>query len=99
MYFFHSLFIFISFIQIEELYEEILYEILHNVGCEAENETCQSALFSYVQDAFKVSSMPVLMDIPLITQISHCRWSMSVTMKYLKGPKARNRQRFGSMLK
>lgn len=41
-------------LQVDELYEEILYEILHNVGCEAENETCQSALFGYIQDAFKV---------------------------------------------
>lgn len=42
-------------LQIEELYEEILFEILHNVGCEVENETCQNALFSYIQDAFKVN--------------------------------------------
>lgn len=40
--------------QTEELYEEILYEILHNVGCDAENETCQNALFTYIQEAFKV---------------------------------------------
>lgn len=40
--------------QTEELYEEILYEILHNVGCETENETCQTTLYSYIQDAFKV---------------------------------------------
>lgn len=42
------------FQQTEELYEEILYEILHNVGCETENETCQTTLYSYIQDAFKV---------------------------------------------
>lgn len=41
--------------QTEELYEEILYQILHNVGCETENETCQSSLFGYIQDAFKVN--------------------------------------------
>ncbi|XP_031620349.1 protein unc-13 homolog 4B isoform X3 [Contarinia nasturtii] len=40
----------------EELYEEILYQILHNVGCETENETCQSSLFGYIQDAFKITN-------------------------------------------
>lgn len=45
---------FFLFRQTDELYEEILCNILHNVGCEAENETCQSALFSYIQDVFKV---------------------------------------------
>ncbi|XP_055321737.1 protein unc-13 homolog 4B isoform X2 [Sitodiplosis mosellana] len=40
----------------EELYEEILYQILHNVGCETENETCQSSLFGYIQEAFKVTN-------------------------------------------
>lgn len=43
--------------QTEELYEEILYEILHNVGCETENVTCQTTLYSYIQDAFKVISV------------------------------------------
>ncbi|XP_055698353.1 protein unc-13 homolog 4B isoform X3 [Phlebotomus papatasi] len=38
---------------LEELYEEILYEILHNIG--AEIETSQTSLFSYIQDAFKIS--------------------------------------------
>lgn len=38
----------------EELYEEILFIILHDVGCEAENETCPGVLFSYIQEAFKV---------------------------------------------
>ncbi|KAJ6638361.1 Protein unc-13 like 4B, partial [Pseudolycoriella hygida] len=41
-------------LNIEELYEEVLYEILHNVGCEVENETCPEALFQYLQDAFKI---------------------------------------------
>lgn len=49
--------------QTEELYEEILYEILHNVGCETENVTCQSTLYSYIQDAFKVISIPMMMAI------------------------------------
>lgn len=43
--------------QIEELYEEVLYEIIHNVGCEVENETCPEALFQYLQDAFKVNKL------------------------------------------
>ncbi|XP_055678420.1 protein unc-13 homolog 4B isoform X4 [Lutzomyia longipalpis] len=38
---------------LEELYEEILYETLHNIG--AEIETSQTSLFSYIQDAFKIS--------------------------------------------
>lgn len=42
--------------QTEELYEEILYNILHNVGCDADNETCPAALFSYIQEAFKIPS-------------------------------------------
>ncbi|KAG4080156.1 hypothetical protein HA402_008227 [Bradysia odoriphaga] len=41
-------------LNIEELYEEVLYEIIHNVGCEVENESCPSALFQYLQDAFKI---------------------------------------------
>ncbi|XP_059619903.1 protein unc-13 homolog 4B isoform X1 [Phlebotomus argentipes] len=38
---------------LEELYEESLYVILHNIG--AEIETSQISLFSYIQDAFKIS--------------------------------------------
>lgn len=45
------------FQQPEELYEELLYKILHNAGCETENETHQAALFSYIQDAFKVNKI------------------------------------------
>lgn len=41
---------------IDELYEEVLYEILNNVGCEVEVENCQGGLFEYVQDAFKISN-------------------------------------------
>ncbi|KAF2898858.1 hypothetical protein ILUMI_07316 [Ignelater luminosus] len=39
---------------IEELYSEILYEILHNVGCDVSYEVGQTALFSYIQEAFKI---------------------------------------------
>lgn len=39
--------------QIEELYEEVLYEVLHNVG--AETEHSEEDLFGYVQDAFKMT--------------------------------------------
>lgn len=35
---------------------EILYEILHNVGCDVSIEIGQTALFSYVQDAFKIGN-------------------------------------------
>lgn len=42
--------------QIDELYSEILYEILHNVGCDISYEIGQTALFSYVQDAFKIAN-------------------------------------------
>lgn len=40
--------------QIDELYCEVLYEILHNVGCDVAYEVGQTALFSYAQDAFKI---------------------------------------------
>ncbi|XP_055524465.1 protein unc-13 homolog 4B isoform X3 [Wyeomyia smithii] len=40
---------------IEELYEEILYEIIHNIGCEDE-ELTEETLIHYVQDAFKISN-------------------------------------------
>ncbi|KAG5895641.1 hypothetical protein JTB14_008650 [Gonioctena quinquepunctata] len=39
---------------IDELYCEILYEILHNVGCDVSYECGQTSLFSYAQDAFKI---------------------------------------------
>lgn len=32
----------------------MLYEILHNVGCDVTYEVGQTALFSYAQDAFKI---------------------------------------------
>lgn len=41
---------------IDELYTEILYQILHNVGCDMNYEIGQIALFSYAQDAFKISN-------------------------------------------
>ncbi|XP_055586093.1 protein unc-13 homolog 4B isoform X2 [Uranotaenia lowii] len=40
---------------IEELYEEILFEIINNIGCEDEELTEESAIH-YVQDAFKISN-------------------------------------------
>ncbi|KAK9880351.1 hypothetical protein WA026_010235 [Henosepilachna vigintioctopunctata] len=43
-------------LNIDELYSEILYEILHNVGCDLSCEIGQNALFSYIQDAFHVSN-------------------------------------------
>lgn len=42
-------------IQVDELYEELLYETLHNVGCENEGGTCNNDLLAYIQDAFKVT--------------------------------------------
>ncbi|XP_066150952.1 protein unc-13 homolog 4B isoform X3 [Euwallacea fornicatus] len=39
---------------IDELYTEILYVILHNVGCDVSLEVGQTSLFSYAQDAFRV---------------------------------------------
>ncbi|XP_026318731.1 protein unc-13 homolog 4B isoform X5 [Hyposmocoma kahamanoa] len=42
---------------IDELYLEILYEILHNVGgCDVGCEVGQLAMLSYVQEAFKISN-------------------------------------------
>lgn len=41
---------------VEELYEEILYEILHNVGCEHDQDYNENALFEYIQDAFKIGN-------------------------------------------
>lgn len=43
------------FSQIEELYEEILFEIIHNVGYCDDGNINQDSLFIYVQDAFKFS--------------------------------------------
>lgn len=39
---------------IEELYSEILFEILHIVGCDASDEEQRTPLFSYLQEAFKL---------------------------------------------
>jgi len=39
---------------IEELYSEILYEILHVVGCDASAEEERTPLFDYLQEAFKL---------------------------------------------
>ncbi|XP_063906975.1 protein unc-13 homolog 4B isoform X3 [Zophobas morio] len=39
---------------IEELYGEVLFEILHNVGCDVSVDIGQTALISYAQDAFKI---------------------------------------------
>lgn len=41
---------------IDELYTEILYVILHNVGCDFNYDTSQTALFSYAQEAFKIAN-------------------------------------------
>ncbi|XP_041980361.1 protein unc-13 homolog 4B isoform X3 [Aricia agestis] len=42
---------------VDELYLEILYEILHNVGgCDVGCEQGQAAMLSYVQEAFKISN-------------------------------------------
>nr|CAD7430428.1 unnamed protein product [Timema monikensis] len=43
-------------LQIEELYSEILYEILHVVGCDASAEEERDALFHYLQEAFKLDN-------------------------------------------
>ncbi|XP_072393128.1 protein unc-13 homolog 4B isoform X4 [Diabrotica undecimpunctata] len=43
-------------LNIDELYREVLFEILHNVGCDVSCEIGQTALFSYAQDAFKISN-------------------------------------------
>lgn len=43
--------------QIDELYLEILYEILHNVGgCDVSTEVGQLAMLSYVQEAFRIAN-------------------------------------------
>nr|XP_026489849.1 protein unc-13 homolog 4B isoform X5 [Vanessa tameamea] len=42
---------------VDELYLEILYEILHNVGgCDIGCEVGQQAMLTYVQEAFKISN-------------------------------------------
>uniref|UniRef100_A0A1I8PQW5 Protein unc-13 homolog 4B n=1 Tax=Stomoxys calcitrans TaxID=35570 RepID=A0A1I8PQW5_STOCA len=38
---------------IEELYEEILFEITNNIGCEA-NDVCKESLIEFAQEAFKI---------------------------------------------
>ncbi|KAK9693959.1 C2 domain [Popillia japonica] len=44
-------------LNIEELYIELLYVIIHNVGhCNVSFEIGETALFSYIQDAFKISN-------------------------------------------
>lgn len=42
----------LPWLQIEELYSEILYEILHNVGCDVESNEEQSDIIRYLQQAF-----------------------------------------------
>lgn len=44
------------FFQIDELYEEVLHEIIHNIGCQASEDCAQDALIEYVQDAFKITN-------------------------------------------
>ncbi|XP_049534831.1 protein unc-13 homolog 4B-like isoform X1 [Anopheles darlingi] len=39
---------------IEELYEEVLFETIHNIGCEDE-EVSADVLFPYIQEAFKMT--------------------------------------------
>ncbi|XP_037921818.1 protein unc-13 homolog 4B isoform X3 [Hermetia illucens] len=41
---------------IDELYEEILYEVLNGIGCEASSDICQEALYDYIQEAFKITN-------------------------------------------
>lgn len=44
-------------LQIDELYLEVLYEILHNVGgCDVGCEVGQLAMLSHVQEAFKIAN-------------------------------------------
>jgi len=51
----HLCFLIFLFSQIEELYEEILYEILHNVGSD-ESQLDHVSLFAFIQEAFKFSA-------------------------------------------
>lgn len=41
------------YFQIEELYSEVLYEVIHTVGCMAESGE-QEVLFHYLQKAFRL---------------------------------------------
>ncbi|XP_049820275.1 protein unc-13 homolog 4B isoform X3 [Aethina tumida] len=43
-------------LNIEELYVEVLYQIRHYVGCDVSYEIGETALYSYVQEAFKMSN-------------------------------------------
>ncbi|XP_022905569.2 protein unc-13 homolog 4B isoform X2 [Onthophagus taurus] len=43
-------------LNIDELYVEMLYVIIHNVGCDVNYEVGQTALLSYIQDAFKIDN-------------------------------------------
>lgn len=45
---------FFILLKIEELYEEILYEILHNVGSD-ESKVDPDKVFEFMQDSFKLS--------------------------------------------
>lgn len=38
--------------QIEELYSEILFEVLHNVGCDVESNEEQTQIINYLKEAF-----------------------------------------------
>ncbi|KAM7362908.1 C2 and C2B_Munc13-like domain-containing protein staccato isoform 2-T2 [Cochliomyia hominivorax] len=40
---------------IEDLYEEVLFEITNNIGCEA-NNVCKESLIEFAQEAFKMSN-------------------------------------------
>lgn len=40
-------------LQTEDLYEEILFEIYNNIGCE-NNDVCTSKLVEFVQEVFKI---------------------------------------------
>ncbi|XP_023298008.2 protein unc-13 homolog 4B isoform X1 [Lucilia cuprina] len=40
---------------IEDLYEEVLFEITNNIGCEA-NDICKESLIEFAQEAFKMSN-------------------------------------------
>lgn len=37
----------------DELYQEVLYEILHMVGAEETEDCDQEAIFSFLRDSFK----------------------------------------------
>lgn len=48
------MFFFLS-LQTEDLYEEILFEIYNNIGCE-NNDVCTSSLVEFAQEVFKISN-------------------------------------------